>query len=139
MLLVMERALARANRFVVRLTPIGLFAIAAYTLGTVDMEQLRRVKIYLLSYGAMALLLTLWVLPGFVACLTGIPARRVLNQVLPEVKAGQSLYNGVRGSHYGPKVSPQRDGCGKKRRKGHRAQWFTQSVIRRVHATGRRY
>ncbi len=78
-LLVMERALARANRFVVRLTPIGLFAIAAYTLGTVDMEQLRRVKIYLLSYGAMALLLTLWVLPGFVACLTGIPARRVLN------------------------------------------------------------
>ncbi len=77
-LMVMERALAKANRFVVRLTPIGLFAIAAQTIGTVDMEQLRRVKIYLVSYGAMALLLTLWVLPGFVACLTGIPARRVL-------------------------------------------------------------
>ena len=78
-LLVLERALARANRLVVRATPIGLFAIAAHTVGTADMEQLGRVKIYLVAYGVMALLLTLWVLPGFVACLTGIPARRVLN------------------------------------------------------------
>lgn len=38
-LLVMERALARANRFAVRLTPLGLFAIAAYTVGTADTEQ----------------------------------------------------------------------------------------------------
>ena len=78
-LLVLEGALARANRFVVRLTPLGLFAIAAHTVGTADLEQLERVKIYLIGYGAMALLLTLWVLPGFVACLTGIPTRRVLN------------------------------------------------------------
>ena len=78
-LLVLEGALARANRFVVRLTPLGLFAIAAHTVGTADIEQLERVKIYLFAYGAMALLLSLWVLPGFVACLTGIPIRRVLN------------------------------------------------------------
>ena len=76
---VLERALARANRFVVRLTPLGLFAIAAHTIGTADIEQLERVKIYLFAYGAMALLFSLWVLPGFVACLTGIPTRRVLN------------------------------------------------------------
>jgi len=77
-LLTMERALARANRFVVRLTPIGLFCIAAYTVGTTDLEQLAKVSVYLISYGTMALLLTLWVLPGFVACITPIPARRIL-------------------------------------------------------------
>ena len=77
-LLTMERALARANRFVVRLTPIGLFCIAAYTVGTTDLEQLAKVSVYLISYGTMALLLTFWVLPGFVACITPIPARRIL-------------------------------------------------------------
>jgi Na+/H+-dicarboxylate symporter/ABC-type amino acid transport substrate-binding protein len=77
-LLTLERALARANRFVVRLTPFGLFFIAAHTVATVDAEQLGKVKIYLICYGSMALLLTFWVLPGLVACLTPIPARRVL-------------------------------------------------------------
>ncbi len=77
-LLTLERALAQANRFVVRLTPFGLCAIAAHTVGTVDPEQLGRVNVYLIGYGAMALLLTFWVLPGLVACLSPIPARRVL-------------------------------------------------------------
>src|SRR6185295_13323676 len=51
----LERALAQANRFVVRLTPYGLCAIAAHTVGTVDPQQLGRVNVYLISYGAMAL------------------------------------------------------------------------------------
>jgi Na+/H+-dicarboxylate symporter len=76
---VAERALAQANRFVVRLTPIGLFAIAALTAGTMDWEQLSRLRVYLIGYAAMSLLLALWVLPGLVACLTPIPARRVLH------------------------------------------------------------
>ncbi|HEY7096960.1 MAG TPA: cation:dicarboxylase symporter family transporter [Terriglobales bacterium] len=77
-LLTLERALAKANRFVVRLTPFGLFCIAAYTVGTVNPEQLAKVGVYLISYGSMALLLTFWILPGFVACVTPIPVRRVL-------------------------------------------------------------
>jgi Na+/H+-dicarboxylate symporter/ABC-type amino acid transport substrate-binding protein len=75
---VVERALARANRLVVRLTPLGLFAIAAHTAGTLDLDQVARLRVYQISYGAMALLVSLWVFPGLVACLTPIPARRVL-------------------------------------------------------------
>ena len=75
---VLEQALARANRFIVRLTPIGLFAIAAHTVGTADLDQLARLRVYLIAYGALALLLTLCVFPGLVACVTPIPARRVL-------------------------------------------------------------
>ena len=77
-LVAVETALARANRLVVRLTPIGLFAIAGHTAGTMDLDQVARLRVYLIAYGAMALLLALWVFPGLVACLTPIPARRVL-------------------------------------------------------------
>jgi Na+/H+-dicarboxylate symporter/ABC-type amino acid transport substrate-binding protein len=75
---VVERALARANHLVVRLTPLGLFAIAAHTAGTLDLQQVARLRVYLIAYGAMALLLSLWVFPGLIACLTPIPAKRVL-------------------------------------------------------------
>ena len=75
---VVEKVLGRANKFAVRLTPIGLFAIAANTVGTMDTEQMGRLRVFLIGYGAMSLLLTFWILPGLVACLTPIPARRVL-------------------------------------------------------------
>ncbi len=75
---VVEKVLGRANKFAVRLTPIGLFAIAANTVGTLDTEQVGRLRVFLICYGAMSLLLALWILPGLVACLTPIPARRVL-------------------------------------------------------------
>jgi Na+/H+-dicarboxylate symporter/ABC-type amino acid transport substrate-binding protein len=69
--------LARAMRFVVRLTPYGAFAIAATTAGTLRLEEAGRLEIYLLAYGALALLLGLWVLPGLVSALTPIPARAI--------------------------------------------------------------
>ncbi len=75
---VVEKVLGRANKFAVRLTPIGLFAIAANTVGTMDTEQMGRLRVFLIGYGAMSLLLTFWILPGLVACVTPIPARRVL-------------------------------------------------------------
>jgi Na+/H+-dicarboxylate symporter len=79
-LMLIERGLKRANQFAVGLTPIGLFAIAAHIVGTVDAAQFAQVRVYLISYAVMALLLSLWVLPGLVACFTPIPAREILNK-----------------------------------------------------------
>jgi Na+/H+-dicarboxylate symporter/ABC-type amino acid transport substrate-binding protein len=73
-------AVERIARFVVALTPYGLFAIAAVVAGTFDAAQAERVQVYLLAYVAMALLLTLWVLPGLVAAVTPIPHRVVLTR-----------------------------------------------------------
>ena len=64
------------TRFVVRLTPYGLFAIAATAAGTLSLEQLGRLQVYLIAYVAVALLVSLWVLPGLVAALTPIRMRR---------------------------------------------------------------
>jgi Na+/H+-dicarboxylate symporter/ABC-type amino acid transport substrate-binding protein len=65
-------AVSRATHAIVRLTPYGLFAIAASAAGTLSVEQLGRLQIYLVTYVAVALLLSLWVLPGLIAALTPI-------------------------------------------------------------------
>ena len=65
-------AVSRATRAIVRLTPYGLFAIAASASGTLSLDQLGRLQIYLVTYVAVALLLSLWILPGLVAALTPI-------------------------------------------------------------------
>jgi Na+/H+-dicarboxylate symporter/ABC-type amino acid transport substrate-binding protein len=70
-------ALARVARMVVRLTPYGLFAIAATAAGTMTMDQFGRLQVYVVSYVLVALLVALWVLPGLIAALTQIPVRAV--------------------------------------------------------------
>ena len=73
-------AIARVARFIVRLTPLGIFAIAATAAGTLDVEQLHRIEVYLAAYVAFALLLALWVLPGLVSVLTPINAKQMLGE-----------------------------------------------------------
>ena len=47
-------AISAATRLVTRLTPYGLFAIAANAAGTLSLEQLGRLQIYLVAYVAVA-------------------------------------------------------------------------------------
>lgn len=74
---VVSAALSRATRFIVQLTPYGLFAIAATAAGTLSLEQLGRLQVFLISYVGVSLLVSLWVLPGLVAALTPIRARDI--------------------------------------------------------------
>ncbi len=76
---VVSAALARATRFIVQLTPYGLFAIAATAAGTLSLEQLGRLQVYLIAYVGVALLVSLWVLPGLVAALTPIRMRDIFS------------------------------------------------------------
>jgi Na+/H+-dicarboxylate symporter len=73
-------AISSATRLVSRLTPYGLFAIAANAAGTLSIEELSRLQVYLVAYVAVALLVSLWVLPGLVAALTPIRARDILGE-----------------------------------------------------------
>jgi Na+/H+-dicarboxylate symporter len=73
------QAVSRATQFIVRLTPYGLFAIAATAAGTLSVEQLGRLQVYLVTYVAVAFVLALWVLPGLVAAVTPIGAREMLS------------------------------------------------------------
>ena len=73
------QAVARATKFVVHLTPYGLFAIAATAAGTLSVEQLGRLQVYLVTYVAVAFLLSFWVLPGLVAAITPIRVRELFS------------------------------------------------------------
>jgi ABC-type amino acid transport substrate-binding protein len=75
---IIKEGLSRATKFVVSLTPYGIFAIAAHTAGTLNIEQVARIQVYLITYVVMALLVALWVLPGLVATLTPLRYREVL-------------------------------------------------------------
>jgi Na+/H+-dicarboxylate symporter/ABC-type amino acid transport substrate-binding protein len=77
-LTVAKEALSSATKFIVTLTPYGIFAIAANTAGTLNLEQVGRIQVYLITYVLMALLVALWVLPGLVAALTPFRYRDVL-------------------------------------------------------------
>jgi Na+/H+-dicarboxylate symporter/ABC-type amino acid transport substrate-binding protein len=76
---VVSAALSRATRFIVQLTPYGLFAIAATAAGTLSLEQLGRLQVFLIAYVGVAMLVSLWVLPGLVAALTPIRMRDIFS------------------------------------------------------------
>jgi Na+/H+-dicarboxylate symporter len=71
-------ALLRVTDFVVRLTPIGVFAIAASASGTMSVAEFERVQVYLVTYIVLSLVLTFWLFPGLVATLTPIRHRDVV-------------------------------------------------------------
>jgi Na+/H+-dicarboxylate symporter len=75
----MAEALSKVNGAIVQLTPYGIFAIAAAAAGTMTIDELSRVQVYLVTYIAVALLSTFWIFPALVAALSGIPYREVLH------------------------------------------------------------
>ena len=76
---VVSNALMGIAQFVARLAPIGVFALVGSAAGTLDVQDLGRLQVYIITYIAAALLLSLWILPGLVSVLTPIPYRRVLS------------------------------------------------------------
>ncbi|MCX2980373.1 cation:dicarboxylase symporter family transporter [Halieaceae bacterium IMCC14734] len=75
----LSEAIGRINGMIVQLTPIGIFAIAAAAAGTMTVEELGRVQVYLITYIALSMLVTFWIFPGLVSAVSGIPYREVLD------------------------------------------------------------
>ena len=70
--------LMRVANFIVKLTPIGVFAITASAAGTMRLTELHRMEVYIWSYMAFSLVMALWVLPGLVVALTPLRYRDVV-------------------------------------------------------------
>jgi Na+/H+-dicarboxylate symporter/ABC-type amino acid transport substrate-binding protein len=67
---VIEAGLNRINKMVIKLTPVGVLAIAAGTAGTISLEELSRLQAYLITYSVIAVLLSFVVLPLLVSAVT---------------------------------------------------------------------
>ena len=70
--------LVRIANFVVKLTPLGVFAIMASAAGTMSFAEFQRLEIYIYSYIAVSLVMSLWILPGLVIMLTPLSYREVV-------------------------------------------------------------
>lgn len=80
-LTVLMEAMARVTGFIVQLAPYGVFAIAAGAAGTMEPEQLGRLEVYMATFIASALVLTLWILPALVVNVTSLSYRDVMKPV----------------------------------------------------------
>jgi proton glutamate symport protein len=74
----LTQALGRVNSFVVRLTPYGIFAIAADTAGTLSITEFGRLQAYLLVYSVAVAVMCFWLLPMLVAACTPFSYREVM-------------------------------------------------------------
>jgi Na+/H+-dicarboxylate symporter len=86
-------AIMRIAQFIVRLAPVGVFALVAATAGTISLEELGRLQVYMLTYIGAALLLSFWILPGIVSAMTPIPFRRVISGTQDALLTAFATYN----------------------------------------------
>ena len=71
-------ALLKITQFVAKLTPLGVFAIAANAAGTLPLEAFQRLQVYIILQAAIALILSFWVLPGLIAVLTPLKYKDII-------------------------------------------------------------
>src|SRR6185312_3204098 len=73
--------------WIVRLAPIGVFALFAVTAGTTALRDLVNLSLYLVLFLLGAFVLAFWMLPGIVSALAPIGPRELLR----EVRAGLTI------------------------------------------------
>jgi Na+/H+-dicarboxylate symporter len=86
-----ERSLANINIFIVKLAPIGVFAIAASALGTMDFAEFGRLQAYVIAYLCGAVILGGWVLPMCVAAVTPLRYRDIVANTRAALLTGFTL------------------------------------------------
>jgi proton glutamate symport protein len=77
---ILSNVFMRITQFVAGLAPLGVFALTASAAGTMDVEEFGRLQVYLIPYAAIAILLSFWVLPGLIVCLTPLSYKNVIGQ-----------------------------------------------------------
>ncbi|MBY6186610.1 cation:dicarboxylase symporter family transporter [Marinobacter hydrocarbonoclasticus] len=63
-------AFNRVTGYIVKLMPLGIFAMTAATAGTMEIEEFQRLQVYFAAHVVMTVILTYWLLPALVAVIT---------------------------------------------------------------------
>jgi Na+/H+-dicarboxylate symporter len=83
-----SKTLTRIAMMVVKITPIGVFAIATNAAGTMTIAEFGRLQSYIIPFIAATLLLTFWILPGLAAALTPFSYREILKSARDALTTG---------------------------------------------------
>ncbi|MCM8537371.1 MAG: dicarboxylate/amino acid:cation symporter [Lentisphaeraceae bacterium] len=76
---VLNDAIGKLTKSLVQLSPIGVFAITANAAGTISVDEIQRLQVYLITYVASCLLLTFAILPGVICAITGYKCKDVMS------------------------------------------------------------
>ena len=76
---VLASGLNEINKMIIKLTPVGLFAIAAGTAGTISLTEIGKLQAYLVTYTVIATTLSFVVLPLLVSAVTPFKYRDLLS------------------------------------------------------------
>jgi len=74
---IITAALNQINKMIVKLTPIGVFAIAANNAGTMTITEIQRLYAYVIIYTLAVLLLGFYWLPLIISATTGIKPKQL--------------------------------------------------------------
>jgi Na+/H+-dicarboxylate symporter len=83
-----SKTLTRIAMMVVKVTPVGVFAIAANASGTMTIEEFGRLQSYIIPFIVATLLLTFWILPGLAAAITPFSYREILKSARDALVTG---------------------------------------------------
>lgn len=75
---VIADALNKANKYIVKLTPYGLFGIAAHTTATLSLDELGLIQVYMVVYTMAVILIGLLFLPMIVSAITPFKYKDIL-------------------------------------------------------------
>jgi Na+/H+-dicarboxylate symporter len=75
----LNQAVTKITLFTVKLTPVGVFAIGAVTIGTMPLDTFQRLEVYLIAFSGGSLLLTFGILPLLVTSITPFSYREVVS------------------------------------------------------------
>lgn len=75
---ILSEALMKISKYIVYLTPIGVFAISASAAGTMTVEEFGKLQVYFIAFLLGILLLTFLILPLMVGALTPFKYRDIL-------------------------------------------------------------
>jgi Na+/H+-dicarboxylate symporter len=77
-LLVLQEVLMRITGLIAKLAPVGVFALIASAIGTIDSADLARLQVFIVLYTLIALALGLWVLPGLITALRPLRYEKIV-------------------------------------------------------------
>ncbi|ABV86566.1 cation:dicarboxylate symporter family transporter [Shewanella pealeana] len=67
----------KVTQSIVKLMPIGIFAMTAATAGTMDFDEFQKLQVYFVAHVVMTIILTYWVLPGILMVITPFSYRDI--------------------------------------------------------------
>ena len=74
----LSQAMSRVTNAIVKILPIGVFAMTANAAGSLTLDEFSSLQVFLISYTVLCLLLAFWVLPYLIACFTPFSTQEVL-------------------------------------------------------------